>query len=86
MAQMGMLEGVGEVRFGSIASILAYPGHVRYSPHRDQIADIAGRALGATSRHWPLPSMTSSARGLSSTSRPSAFAVAKLITSSKRVD
>ena len=29
------------------ASILAYPGHVRYSPHRDRKADIAGCPLGA---------------------------------------
>ena len=30
---------LADVRYGSFASILAYPGHVRYSPHRDRIAD-----------------------------------------------
>ena len=30
--------------FGSFASILAYPGDVRYSPHRDRNTDIAASA------------------------------------------
>ena len=42
---------LAEVRDGSFASILAYPGHVRYSPHRDGIADIAGCPKSAKSCH-----------------------------------
>ncbi len=37
-----------DVRFGSFASILAHPRHVRFSPHRDRTADIRKATLSAT--------------------------------------
>jgi hypothetical protein len=42
---------VGDVRWGSIATEMRFPRHVRFPPVSDQIADIAGGPFCANRRH-----------------------------------
>jgi hypothetical protein len=70
------------VRFGSIASFLAHPSEVRFTPNSDRTADIRNATLSANKRHsrrskLQFYSITSSARASSDgdTLRPSILAV-----------